>query len=104
MERLIEAKLAEVIELKIVSEVENKVKDMKEDVEKKMEVARRKSNLVMHGLKEGDDDLERVKAILNDGIKLYAERHVEEVTRIGRFDSNKIRQLRLKFHFPEERK
>ena len=58
---------------------------MKEDVGLKMEIERRKNNLIMHGLKEGDD-LEKVKAIVNDGLKLDAERHIEEVTRIGRFD------------------
>ena len=30
----------------------------------------------MDGLKEGDD-LERVEAILNDGVKFYAERHIQ---------------------------
>ena len=44
----------------------------------------------MHGLKEGDGELERVKAILNDDLKLDAEMHVEEVTRIGRFDSDPL--------------
>ena len=77
VETLIEAKLAEVVELKVVTEVTDKVEDMKEDVEKKMEMERRKNNLIMHGLKEGDDDLERVKAILNDGLKLDAKRHIE---------------------------
>ena len=40
----------------------------------------------MHRLKKGDNDLERVKAILNNGLKLVADRHIEEVTRIDRFD------------------
>ena len=59
----------EVVEWKVVSEVEDKVKVMKEVVDEKMEVERRKSNLIMHRLQEGDDDLERVKE-LNDGLKL----------------------------------
>ena len=77
---LIDAKLAEVVELKVVTEVKDKVKDMKENVEEKIEVERRNNNLIMHGLKESDDDLERVTAILNDGLELDAERHIEEVT------------------------
>ena len=85
------------MELKVVSAVEDKFKGLKENVEEKMKVERRKNTLIMNGIKEGDkdDDLETVKAILNDDLKLDTERHIEEVAKISRFESNKNRSLSL---------
>ena len=44
----------------------------------------------MRGLQEGDGDLGKVWAILNDGVKLDDERHIQKVTRIGECDLIKI--------------
>lgn len=114
----VEAKLAEGIEKKWV---DIKVKNVKEDVEESIEIDKRRNNIVFHGVKEQgpvevmnlDDllvsdfaktpDQELVEEILKVGLRIDASRHIEEVQRIGRYDSGKIRPIRVRIRTFEAR-
>jgi hypothetical protein len=77
---------------------------LNEDVDEKLEIERRKSNLIFHGVKEitqpgsegVDSDYETAMEIIASGLHLDARKHVEEVQRIGKFAPDKIRPLRVK--------
>jgi len=78
----------------IETRLTTKVGEIKKDVES-LEIEKRRSNIVIHGLKEGDDDLVKVKEILSQGLKMDSERHVSEIYRIGQRKDDKIRPVRV---------
>lgn len=103
----IEAKLiAEKIDSSFDSRVEVKVKNIKEDVAESMEIEKRKENLIFFGVKETVSDQQvndekhpdwfMIEEILKVGLKLDANRHVADVTRIGRYVAGKVRPVRVK--------
>ena len=55
IEVLIESKLVEPVDNKVVAEVKDRIKVVKEDVDGKLEIERRKYNLIFHGVKKGED-------------------------------------------------
>ena len=97
----------------VVATVERKinlqVKEVQEEMKEKLEIERRRSNIVLFGLKESskeqqrENDINMVKKILSEGLNLDPERHVEEVFRIGRYDSKKTRPIRVKIKTLEGR-
>jgi len=111
LDTAVEAKLtsedSEVFEQKL----NDKVKVVKEDLAEKMEIEKRKQNLVVWGLKENDTtsdepkskDIEAVKEMLKSGLKVDADKHVLEVQRIGKFEQGKVRPLRVKINTLEGR-
>jgi hypothetical protein len=79
------------------SQVRKTVMVVKEDVEEALEMERRKMNLVIHGVPETDaeQDIEQVAEILGTGLHMDFERHVATLVRIGKFEENKSRPLRM---------
>ena len=49
-------------------------------------------------------DKDTVDEILRKGLKFESSRHVEEVSRVGRFSSDKIRPIRVKLVYIESKK
>lgn len=106
VETLIESKLVE-IEKNVDNVVVSKVKDMKETVDEQLEIEKRKNNIVVHGLPDvetmivldGSDgktkDQEVVEELLKSGLKIDATRHIVEVGRIGKYNKDKCRPLRV---------
>lgn len=98
----IEGKLMEGLE----SRVDGKVKNLKEDVEESLEIEKRKGNLIFHGVKEmirtqSDDDgnehdRQMIEEILRVGLKMDPSRHISEVSRIGRYDEEKIKDGKIR--------
>ena len=87
------------------SRVDGKVKNLKEDVEESLEIEKRKGNLIFHGVKEitrvqSDDDgnehdRQMIEEILRVGLKMDPSRHISEVSRIGRYDEEKIKDGKI---------
>jgi hypothetical protein len=77
--------------------LDNNVKHVKEDVEEILEIERRKMNIVIHGVQESntEKDIVTVTDILGKGLHMDFARHVDSVTRIGKFTEGKSRPLRL---------
>ena len=111
MKTAIEARLIDTVEQKISSKVKDTAKVLQEDVAEKMEIERRKINLIFHGVKETTDatsdvdepDLEMIKEVINQGLHMDAARHVESVVRIGKLIEGKTRPVRVKFNTQESR-
>lgn len=107
-------KLDAAIEAKLITpsegvwqKMETRVKKVEEGVVEKMEMEKRRNNIVMRGIKEYTSDnwciedskkhdMEMGSEILRTGLKLDASRHIEEVHRIGKYEVGKIRLLRVK--------
>jgi hypothetical protein len=89
----------EVNEIKTVMEgkVKRTVMVVKKDVEEALEIERRKMNLVFHGVPETDAEqgIVQVAEILGMGLHMDFERHVLGMFRIGTWEENKIRPLRI---------
>jgi hypothetical protein len=110
LETIVESCLVEGIEKSVESKFNDQAKVVKEDVAEALEIEKRRSNLVFHGLKEtvvsldqiGDTvldkspDQEMVEEVLKAGLRLDASRHLEEVQRIGRYVEGKTRPLRVR--------
>jgi len=81
----------------IDSRAKRTVKVVKEDVKEALKIERRKLNLVIHGVPESDaeQDIDQIAEILATGLHMDFERHVDKVMRIGKFDENKSRPIRL---------
>lgn len=79
---------------------------VKEDVEEKMEIERRKKNLILFGVPESDtghdDDI--VSDIITQALKLDCSRHIETIARIGKFSHEKPRPIKLVIKTIEGRK
>jgi hypothetical protein len=113
LDTAIEAKLVEGLDERVDSKVAVKVKIMKDDVEESLEIEKRKSNLIFHGVKESESvqqdsdekhpDSIMIDEILKVGLKMDASRHIEEVSRIGRYVAGKVRPLRVKIRSIESR-
>src|SRR5208282_6252347 len=75
----------------IESKVNSSVKSVKEDFEETLEIERRKTNIVIHGVTEEDaeKDVEEVADIFASGLCLDFVRHVDKVVRIGRYVDGK---------------
>ena len=86
--------------------IDRKVKGVKEDLVEKMEVDKRKLNLILRGVKESvanpDDsvdndltldqkDMLTAKEILKLGLNMDGDRHIEGIQRIDRAKADKIR-------------
>jgi hypothetical protein len=107
----IEAKLVEDIDERVDNRMSVRAKNIKEDIAENIEIDKRKNNLIFHGVKESGDgdltgkhpDLLMVEEILGCGLKLDASRHVEEVSRVGRFVDGKIRPVRVKLRSVDSR-
>jgi hypothetical protein len=106
MECMIEAKLCESITEKVDEKVDVKVKVMSAKVEEEMEIERRKYNLIFHGVKESETmaDSDIIKNIVANGLKLDPNRHIDDVMRIGKTVSGKIRPIRITARSFESRK
>ena len=63
-------------------------------VAEELEIEKRKNNLIFFGIKENGtmSDKDTVDEILREGLKFDSSGHVEEVSRVGRFSSDKINQ------------
>ena len=64
-----------------------------------LEIERRQGNLIFHGVKEEDNDdgvRHLIEEILGSGLNLDPNRHIEEVCRIGKRASDKIRPVCIK--------
>ena len=113
LETAIEAKLVDSIEkeevFRCVRELREEVvgisKEANKAVEKKvilvaeeLEIEKRTNNLIFFGIKENGtmSDKDTVDEILREGLKFDSSQHVEEVSRVGRFSSDKIRPIRVK--------
>ena len=106
LETVIESKLVENIQCKVDDSVASHVKILKDDVAESMEIEKRRTNLIFHGVKESgvvslDDfskhpDQEMIEEILKTGLRLDASRHIEEIQRIGRFVAGKDRPVRVR--------
>ena len=99
LETAIEAKLVKQVQVNITSKVDDKLKSMKDDMSATLEIERRRSNLIFHGVKEEDNDDEvrhLIEEILRSGLNLDHNRHIEEVCRIGKRASGKIRPVCIK--------
>jgi len=51
-----------------------------------LEIEKKRTNVIFHGVKESDDlaeDVEKIKEILSNGLSLEWERHLGEMYRIG---------------------
>src|SRR6266568_5023925 len=86
---------------------------MRVDVEENLDIESRKCNLIFHGVKEMDEggedsevdndshcadhqDRHMLEEILRVGMKLDASRHIEAVSRIGKFVERKLRPIKVK--------
>jgi hypothetical protein len=108
LQTAIEAKLVtvEAVEHEITNNVEamtlkvnDSVRTIRKDVEESLELEKRKNSFIVHGMKEDDDDdrdWQKVKELLNDGLRMEADRHIEEVRRVGKTVKDKTRPLRVK--------
>ena len=75
------------MQVNITSKVDDKLNCMKDDMSETLEIKRRQSNLIFHGVKEEDNDDEvrhLIEEILGSGLNLDPNRHIEEVCRIGK--------------------
>jgi hypothetical protein len=92
------------------------VKDMKAEVEESLDIEQRKCNVLLLGVEEGSDDISldcidinnqvdssRVLDILKRGLRLSAENHIENVTRIGKVQTGKPRLLKVQLKSLEGR-
>jgi len=89
LETVVEASLVEGIEKSVWTRVNDRVNGVKEDVSEAMEIEKRKTNIVFHGVKEsvvpleavGRDeftkspDQELVEEVMRGGLRLDATRH-----------------------------
>jgi hypothetical protein len=110
LETAIEAKLVEGLEDKltdtVTSKMETQAKSIREDIAEKLEIEKRRNNLVFHGVEESvkdnasndsvnDSDAQKIETILKSGLNLDSSRHVSLVTRIGRYSTDKVRPIRV---------
>ena len=87
------------MQVNITSKVDDKLKCMKDDMSETLEIERRRSNSIFHGVKEEDNDdgvRHLIEEILGSGLNLDPNRHIEEVCRIGKRASGKIRPVCIK--------
>lgn len=83
------------------------LKTVQEDVEEKMEIERRKSNLMIFGIKENDpeQDVETLAQIMQEALKVDYSRHVDDMIRVGKFSVvDKPRPIKIKIKTIEGRK
>jgi len=115
IETLVEAKLLDevvkkvdsVVSDKVKVVVDNKVKYVSEEVDEKLEIEKRRCNIVVFGVKEQDilvldklsmaksPDQEVVEEIIITGLQVDATRHIDDVSRIGKFIVGKCRPVRV---------
>lgn len=89
------------------SQLDSSAKELKDEMEESLEIECRKMNLVIHGLKDenGEVDVEEVIKLFDIGLKMDYERHVEKITRIGRtINEQKIRPLKMVLKSVDSRK
>jgi hypothetical protein len=79
------------------TQLENNVKHVKDDVEEKLEIERRKLNIVIHGVPECDaeKDIESVEEIIGEGLHMTFDRHIDSMMRMGRVTEGRPRPLRI---------
>jgi len=79
------------------SRLTTKYGEIKKDVET-LEIEKKRTNIIFHGVKESDDvaeDVKKVRDILSNGLHLDCERHLGEMYRIGMKKEDKVRPIRL---------
>ena len=87
------------VQVNITSKADDKLRCMKDDMSETVEIARRRSNLIFHGVKEEDNDdkvRHLIEKILGSGLNLDPNSYIEEISRIGRRESGKIRPVCIK--------
>lgn len=86
--------------------VTTSAKIVKEDVDERLEIERRKGNLIIHGVPESnaEKDIDEVAKILGEGLKLDFTRHVDKMERIGREVEGRPRPIRMKIKNMDGRK
>ena len=87
------------VQVNITHKVDDKLKCMKDDMSETLESERRRDNLIFHGIKEEDNDdgvRHLIDEILGSGLNLDPNRHIEQICRIGRRASCKIRPVCIK--------
>ena len=89
----------------VKKEVDTGLKTVREDVEEKMEIERRKNNIMIFGVAEMDagEDSEAIERLFTT-LKLDYTRHVESQVRVGKFSPDKPRPLKLKIKTFEGKK
>ena len=99
---MVEAKLIETKQT-VSQQVDDKIRDMKNDLSESLEIEKRKNNLIFHGVKETDGvgDLDYIAEILKDGLQMYADRHITEVSRVGKYVNDKVWPVRVKINSHE---
>ena len=82
---------------KLHKEVGEMRMNVREEVEEKLEIERRKRNLVIHGVPETDaeQDIDTFAEIIGEGLHMDFDRHIETLMRIGRLVEGKPRPLRV---------
>jgi hypothetical protein len=70
----------------MTNQMNSTVKDMKDDVEESLEIERRRSNIIIHGLKDENatEDVDEVMDLFANGLKMDFHRHVDKMMRLGR--------------------
>ena len=108
LETIIEAKLVDGFEQRVNSKVDGRIKGIQDDVVESLEIEKRRGTLIFHGVKESkqDDsashpdvknpDTLMIEEILRVRFKLDPSRHIEEVSRIGKYVDCKTRPIRIK--------
>src|SRR5664279_3695907 len=78
---------------KLHKEVGEMRMNVREAVEEKLEIERRKRNLVIHGVPETDaeQDIDTFAEIIGEGLHMDFDRHIETLMRIGRLVEGKKR-------------
>lgn len=105
-----ETKVETIIEAKLAGADEGArgltAKVVQDEIFEKLEIDKRRSNIVIHNLKEEDDndDEDAVRRLLGSGLNLDGRRHVESVQRIGKKVDEKVRPIRVKMFNTESRK
>ncbi len=113
LETAIEAKLIEAVEKKVEITLAERVKSISKDVvsnldmTEKLDIERRKNNIIVHGVTEDGDtsDIEKIESIFRHGLRILPDRHVEDVQRVGHGtnDKSKIRPIRIKLKSMESK-
>ena len=91
LETMVEAKLIETKQT-VSQQIDDKVRDMKDNLSESLVIEKRKNNLIFHGVKETDGvgDRDYIAEILKDGLQMDAERRITEVSRVGKYVKDKV--------------
>ena len=99
---MVEAKLIETKQT-VSQQVDDKVRDMKDDLSESLEIEKRKTNLIFHFVKETDGvgDRDYIEEVLKDGLQMDADRNITEISMVGKYVKDKVQPVRVKINFHE---